>query len=411
MSYELDGFLRENRTQIHQALKQYHLIEVASGALVASDLAQSEQMEEETRAAKRARIEQHQAILDESESCTLEEVLSNELGGYLDFMSLYCMSRVCHKFHNGAKRIVSERLRTAKFSIIPLVDGMKQYGPDKLDGYDSLTFETGDIDDPVWRYRMQAKVDVEFDDEQNENGCFRPCNRDTVHFFWNSGFLSVGSGNYYSDDDYQYNNSGQEYEEDYMGQILKLYWHPDPHDGVEVPRRFSVYGRQLPSLGIFLGSVCLYDTPDVGITRKRLLEDDSFYIEYEVLRSSREEREIENEETQPDAYSDDESELEVNDASDDESEHENDASDDKSELEVNDASDDESEHENERQVQFSGEVHITKLKIHFGVLLSKVAEQQLRRLKSEHAKISESRPLRSAEVETMAELLKAAGLA
>jgi hypothetical protein len=152
MSYELDGFLRENRTQIRQALKQYHLIEVASGALAASDLVQSEQMEEETRAANRARIEQHQAILDESG--TLEEVLSNELGGYLDFISLYCMSRVSHKFHKGAKRIVSERLRTAKFSIIPRIDGMKQNGPDKLDGYEP-------------RYRKQEQVDLEFDDEQN----------------------------------------------------------------------------------------------------------------------------------------------------------------------------------------------------------------------------------------------------
>jgi hypothetical protein len=55
MSYKLDRFLRWNRTtQIHEALKkyqyQYQIHEVTSGELEveASDLAQSDQMEEVT---------------------------------------------------------------------------------------------------------------------------------------------------------------------------------------------------------------------------------------------------------------------------------------------------------------------------------------------------------------------------
>jgi hypothetical protein len=162
----------------------------------------------------------------------------------------------------------------------------------------------------------------------------------------------------------------RECEDDYLGQHFKLYWHPDPHDGVEARRRYNMFtDAPMPSSGVFLGKVNLGSAPKEGLTRKRLEVEhgrsnaETAYIEYEVLHSSQEVRVIEQE-----------------------------------------GEDDESEEE----IQFSGQARFKRLKIDFGTLLSVMAGHHLHKLKREHATIMKTRPLRPTEVEMMAEVQKAA---
>jgi hypothetical protein len=203
--------------------------------------------------AKRARIEQ--PVFDRLDE-VINIALLHRLASDLDPVSILCISRTCRMFLKKARQIASQRLRSARLSITPLVDGMEQHGESKMDGYDSETFEISgdDFEQYVWSYEKRNKIDLVFAEQDDEkNGLFCPNDQDTSSstFNWKSNSLSSKT---WQEDDY----NRMACEDDYVGQHFKLYWHPDPQDAVEVPKRYHMtYDHQLSSMGVFVGKVDL----------------------------------------------------------------------------------------------------------------------------------------------------------
>jgi hypothetical protein len=389
MVYKLGGFLRPNLTKLQENFSS-HLITVSRKAVASSDRAQAKMQE---RIAKRVRIEQ--PVFDRLEE-VIDIALLHRLASDLDPISILCMSRTCRMFLKKARQIASQRLRSTRLSITPLVDGMEQHGQSKMNGYDSERFERSGDDCIVWRYDKRNMIDLVFAEQDDENGVFCPTDQDTSSstFSWKSNILPSRIWRQEEDDDYS--RMGCD-DNDYVGQHFKLYWHPDPHDGVEVPKR-NHGNHQLPSLGVFVGKVDLGITPPEGVTRKRLevkcgrSNAETAYIEYEVLRSS--EREIEMDDTSDDEIESDESE-EDNTHGESKEEHFCHAKDERST-------------QSRKMYEFAGQASFKRLKINFSTLLSIVALQHLNKLKGEYDTIMKTRPLRPAEVEMMAVVQKAA---
>ena len=397
--YQLDGFLRPNLTNLRETFKS-HLISVSSDAIASSDRAQSEMQEECDT--KRPRIEHPVLVFDRLEQ-VLDIVLLHYLERDLDPISILCMSRTSRMFLRKARGIASQRLGSARLSITPMVDGMELHGESKMDSYDPETCDHSGspFEQRVWSYNKRKNIDLVFVEHDEEKGFFCPADQDASSstFSWTRGDLSK---TWQDEDDY----NRRECEDDYVGQQFKLYWHPHPHDGVEVPSRYNMYqGVSMPSLGVLLGKVDIGINPPEGLTRKKLEVEygrsnaETAYVEYEVLHSSQEVREQEGE--------DDESEEEY---ADGESTEENKS--DGVHIEGNESDerstlDNDGQSNKEYTVDFSGQACFKRLKINFGTLLSIMALQHLNKLKREHATILKTRPLRPTEVEMLAEVQKA----
>lgn len=128
--YELDGYLRENWTQLrHQkGIGLQFTVIVAVGALEASDKAQSEILEKQEKEIMASTRQKQQPNVSEGDPSLFESALEicrlHRLGEDLDVFSVYCLgrtgNRICRQI---AISLATQRLRQAQLELIPLVDG------------------------------------------------------------------------------------------------------------------------------------------------------------------------------------------------------------------------------------------------------------------------------------------------
>lgn len=363
--YELNGFLRENDTKLRaQGHFGSHLVSIENGALEASD---SAQREEDERPAKRPKTTPVAADLLEK---VMDIFLLEGRAQEFDLFSLYCMRQTSRLFRRIATQIATSRLKTANFHITPLVDGVEQYGDDKFDGYNSETWEiNGDPaieDGGLCRYKKCDEVllgPLLDDDGEERLGTVTvvPTDPEKAEFKWSSPYLYVDV----DEDDRGYKTDVDHY----IGQVLRVYWRPDPVDGVQEKQRTDMYDTILPSLGIGVYRFYLGEAPKTGLNT---VTRSGVTIEFEVLESS-EQRERDEDEVQ-------------------ERDEDQVASEDDSVM---------------YRTSYSGRARIIKLKVDFGVLVQQHALQLFRTVTREHQRIERERPLKAAEV-AYVESIKAA---
>jgi hypothetical protein len=123
--YELDGYIRENITKMRQNQGfGSHLVEVATGALEASDNAQRQHLEAVVAATrKKNSTSYYDQLEDVLEICRLHRLEDD-----LDVMSIYCMQRTSKSMGRIASRLAKQRMQKTKLVVSPLVDGCSLAG-------------------------------------------------------------------------------------------------------------------------------------------------------------------------------------------------------------------------------------------------------------------------------------------
>jgi hypothetical protein len=120
--YELDGYIRENLTKMRQHRGfGSHLVEVAMGALEASDNAQRQHLE--AVASRKKNSTSYDLLEEVLEICRLHRLEED-----IDVMSIYCMRRTSKSMGRIASRIAKQRMQKTILSISPLVDGSSLAG-------------------------------------------------------------------------------------------------------------------------------------------------------------------------------------------------------------------------------------------------------------------------------------------
>jgi len=128
--YELEGFIRENLTEIRKSLR--HLIPesivLALGSLEDSDRVQKQQILEDQASQVAVRSPREPSLLEE----VFEIVRLNRLNDDLDVLSIYCLGLTCKACYRIAARVARHRLARIRLTLTPLVDGVSLTGYSKF---------------------------------------------------------------------------------------------------------------------------------------------------------------------------------------------------------------------------------------------------------------------------------------
>ena len=294
-------------------------------------------------------------------------------------------------------------MKSLNISVTPLVNGLEQHGEDKIEGYDSEHWEFDRVkgfecdDRQVYRDDKMNKKELKY---REEGSCYAvPLEKDDdIH--WRSPWLSCSGDAVYDERDG--NRTPHSY--DYIGQRLKIYWHPVDGDLVKVKPRGWFAG---PPLGVLLGETSI--PADVRLTET----SKTINIDYEVIESNTVEEVVNEEEHDDEAENnavedeseeqhDDEDESKAVEEVESEEEHDDEnESNDVAEVESEEEHDDEDRSHNgnneEKIIQKSGCIKIHKVTIDFAALVHQHALILERQLRRQNSKIKQGRPLSPSE--------------
>jgi hypothetical protein len=372
-TYQLDGYLRQNMTDLHAQRFGSHLLKVAPGALEASDAAyvqeEQERKDTNTRATKRARIGSGGSTetfdrMEEAMDIAVLHRLQQDLE--VDPLALHCMRQTSKMFHKTATAIAVRKIESLDLALTPLVDGMERHGDDKFDSYHDACFVSDPMGEYIVAYTMRDKVPLVFKKEDGKEGAFEPAAGTRAdEFIWHSTLLEDSSR-------YECSSEGVlDCADDYSGQLMRVYWHPGNDDLVTPPERIGNYGQPLPSLGVLLAELDVEYNPEKGTTTERR---NGVCLEYAVLESSREE--YVGEDADESYYGDD--------GDDENNSHGDDC-------------DERRQQEKRVYITYKGKIKIKKVNVDFGVLVKAHAIQLFRKLKRANAQIEKERPLTEKE--------------
>lgn len=348
-SYDLNGFLRENQTKLRrQDNFGSHLVTIAAGALEASDAAQLQALEEPpAKRPKTTGLENTSLFEDTMNVVNLSGTFEEDL----DLFSIYNLRETSKFFRRMAMQIATNRLKTAKFYIMPLINGMIQQDMERADPlqFDDATCST-DGYSYFLEYTQCENVLLQYDSQPESQehhrlgeASFVPCDPNVAEFSW------------------RYEDRGDDEEgREYSGQKLRVFWRPEPVDGVQERARTDL--TSLPSLGVEIGTFDLISTSEEQ--GRNVRSHMGVTLEYDVLESSEDKIE--------------------------ESSGENEEDEDEEDVDEND--------EKETFTRYVGRIRIVKLKVDFGALARQHALQLLRKVAREQVEIQRERPLKASEV-------------
>lgn len=250
--YELDGFVRENLTNLREETTfPSHMVQPALSALDESDEAQKLCLERDYQAKKRAK---QRCASDCCFDFALEICLLHRLAEDLDVMSVYSLAQTSRGMRQIACSIAKRRLLQGRLVVQPLIDGIL------LDGYSlfhrshrrrassssTVHRENGrPVEYIVWDTPIVCTSDS---DKVNR---YIPQSREDSVFEWNCSELSFANLE---------RGWGNITLSEYLGQKLLLFWNCDGVDMASLPA--SDNEMKLP-----LGTVRLDSTPSEGVKR------------------------------------------------------------------------------------------------------------------------------------------------
>jgi len=368
--FHLNGFVRENLTDLkRQRGFGGHLVKLLlTNTLEDSDKAYNQQIDgEQQLKQKRARVEMDMNTFEEAMDVVLLHRLQEDLE--VDPMSLHCMRKTSLLFRTIASGIAVKKMKSLNISVTPLVNGLEQHGEDKIDGYDSENWKSAggcDYDiGQVYRYDKMDKKELEYREEES---CFAvPLDKDD-DFHWRSPWLLLSDAARYDECD----SNSPPCTDDYIGQRLKIYWHPVDGDLVKAkPRGYYGFHRTRPPLGVLLGERSI--PADVRlIGTRQTIRFSNISLDYEVIESNSVEEVVASEEEDYDE--------EV--ASDEEHDDKDRGNNGNNE---------------EKIIQKSGCIKIHKVTIDFAALVHQHALILERQLRMQNSKIKKERPLSPSE--------------
>lgn len=243
--YELDGYIRENLTKMrqHQGFGS-HLVEVAIGALEASDNAQRHQLE--TVATKKKNSTSYHQLEEVLEICRLHRLEDD-----LDVMSIYCMRRASKSLGRVASRIAKQRMQKTILSISPLVDGSSLAG---FSVFRRILQSDTIIQTEHGRLVEYASCeDIVCSPTTEGCGKFKPFPRTKDTFSWNCEELSFANLE---------REWGDICFQEYLGQKLIASW---PAGDVDIPEVNERKGGEQLNTSVPLVDIRLDATPSQGI--------------------------------------------------------------------------------------------------------------------------------------------------
>lgn len=247
--YELDGYIRENLTKMrqHQGFGS-HLVEVAMGALEASDNAQRQHLEAAVAARKKNSTSSSYDQLEE----VLEICRLHRLEDDLDVMSIYCMRRTSKSMGRVASRIAKQRMQKTRLAISPLVDGSSLAG---FSVFRRILHSDTIIQTEQGRLVEYASCeDIVCSPTTTEECCgeFKPLPSTKDTFSWNCEELSFANSLQREWGDIGFH--------EYLGQKLIASWLAGDVDIPEANERNGDQSNSVPLVGIRLNT-----TPSQGV--------------------------------------------------------------------------------------------------------------------------------------------------
>jgi hypothetical protein len=221
-----------------------HLVEVAMGALEASDNAQRQHLE--AIAARRKYCTSYYQLEEVLEICRLHRLEDD-----LDVMSIYCMRRTSKSMGRVASRIAKQRMQKTRLVISPLVDGSSLAG---FSVFRRILHSDTIIQTEHGRLVEYASCeDIVCSPATEERCCnkFKPLPSTKDTFSWNCEELSFA-------------NLEREWGDitfhEYLGQKLIASWLAGDVDIPEVNERKGEQSNSVPMVGIRLNA-----TPSQGV--------------------------------------------------------------------------------------------------------------------------------------------------
>lgn len=195
----------------------------------------------------------------------LQPVLRNDL------LTLDCLSKSCKVFQEEIAPIAARRIETLKLSVQPLVDGRRQYqylDPRRVHDDEKVLSVSGHS----VKYSKRGIIELEFRRGGTDEAWYYPTTTDTSTFSWDSGILLDVAEDF---DRSRRLSHTAEYA--CVGNLLRVFWHPD-----ETDVDYVTEGAE-GDAGILMAQFQMPSHQDLGLVT---VSNRGVMIEYDVLAST-----------------------------------------------------------------------------------------------------------------------------